>query len=250
MIGARWLLAAALVAAAPAWAEDAPRPDFQDPATRTRAQLDVLQGLVDAGMTDSALEVARELRGGGMKEDRLDILQATAMHQQGMNTDALSMLRAVVDRHPRNAAAWGAIGLLHADLKQVPEAVAALERAARLDKGNAAFLNNLGFVQYAAGNDTAAVEAYRAAVVLDPTDARTRNNLGFALARLGKDPEALEAFRAAGSEADARYNLGVACELRSDAASALTNYQAALAARPDHVLAQNALNALLSSESR
>ena len=231
-----------------AWAED-PRPDFQDPATRAEAQLDVLAGLVGSGLTDQALDVARDLRASGMKDDRLDVLQATAMHQKGMSGEALTMLQKVVARHPRDAAAWGALGLLHADLKRVDLAVDALQRAARLDKNNAIYLNNLGFVLYAHGDYKGAVEAYQAAVVLDPAAVRTRNNLGFAFARLNKDPEALEAFRAAGDESSARYNLGVACELRNDTACALTNYQAALSARPDSVRVQNALNSLLSAES-
>ncbi len=240
----------ALAASAGGHAADAPRPDFQDPSTRAEAQLDVLEGMVAAGLTDQALDVARDLRAGGMKDERLDILQASAMHQRGMSTDAVAMIERVVERHPRNAAAWGAIGLIYADLKRVDDSVAALKRASRLDKDNGVYLNNLGFVLYAHGDYEPAVEAYRAAVVVDPSDARTRNNLGFALARLNKDPEALEAFRAAGDESSARYNLGVACELRNDTACALTNYQAALAASPGSARAQNALNSLLSVESR
>jgi Flp pilus assembly protein TadD len=246
----RWSLLLAAVLAGPALAADAPRPDFADAALRQRAQLDVLEGLIAANMTDQALDVARELRSQGVKDDRLDILQANAMHQRGMDTDALTMLEGVVKRHPRNATGWGALGLIYADAARVDDAVNALQRASRLDKDNPVYLNNLGFILYAKGDYAHAVESYRAAIAADPSDARTRNNLGFALARLEKDTEALEAFRAAGDESDARYNLGVACEMRNDRAGALTNYQAALAARPDHSRAQSALNALLAVETR
>lgn len=243
-----WLVLGAPLAHA--GGEPAPRPDFTDGITREKAQLDVLQGLVDAGMTDQALEVAREIRSQGIKDDRLDILSARAMHQKGMNSEALGMVEAVLQRHPRNAEALAELGLLHADLKHLDEAIAAFEKATRWAPSDPGSFNNLGFVLYAKGEYARAVTAYRAAIQLDPSDVRTRNNLGFALARLEKDSEALEAFRASGDESDARYNLGVACELRADSACALTNYQAALAARNDNVRAQNALNALLSGESR
>lgn len=243
------LLALAVTPAALAASADEPRPDLADPHTREVAQLDVLEGLIEARMIDQALVVARDLREAGIKSPRLDVLQARAMHARGMDSDALALLQKVVARQPRNADAWAEMGLIHADAKEVDAAIAAYQKAARLDDGNAHHLNNLGFLLYAKGEYASAIDAYRKAVVLDPADSRTRNNLGFALARLEKDTEALEIFRSANDEADARYNLGVACEMRHDRVSAINNFQAAVAARPDHVRAQNALTALLSVES-
>jgi len=245
------LLLLALLGAPSALAADAgePRPDLADPRTRATAQLDVLEGLIEAKMIDQALVVARDLREAGMKEPRLDVLQARAMHARGMDSDAVRLLEEVVSRQPRNADAWAEIGLIRADAKELDIAIAAYQKAARYDQRSAHHQNNLGFLLYARGDYKEAVEAYRAAILLDPSDVRTRNNLGFALARLENDREALEAFRSANDEADARYNLGVACDMRHDRASAINNYQAALAARPGHVQAQNALQALLSAES-
>lgn len=224
-------------------------PDLSHPSVRQDAQLDVLAGLVENGLYDPALTVAEELRKQGVADIRLDLLEASAMEQRGQKLEALEILERVVKQHPRTGAAWARAGILYADLGRVEEALNALGRAAKLEPRDADIWNNLGFVAYAAGKYEVAVEHYREALERSPSDGRIRNNLGFALARLDEDTDALNAFRAAGDEADARYNLGVACELRHDRAAALTNYQAAIRARPDHPLAQTALNALLAVET-
>lgn len=252
MIGSRSVLALALALATPAWARPAAEaaPDLTQPAERARAQLDVLDGLVRSGMVSDALGVAAQLRAAGLDDPRLDLLQARAMHAQGMNAQAVAMLRGLTRRTPRDAAVWSELGLVLADLNDTTGAIDALDHARRRAPADAAILNNLGYLRLAANQPDRAVTLFEAALVQDPSSARTRNNLGFALARLERDTEALELFRAAGTEGDARYNLGVACELRGDTASALTQYQAALAAAPEHASAAAALARLLHPESR
>jgi Flp pilus assembly protein TadD len=219
--------------------------DLSQPEARATAQLDVLQGLVDAGLVAQALGVATDIRAAGVKSPRLDLLQARAMHAQGMTTQAAEMLRGVVKKQPRNEEAWSVLGLVLSDGKDLGGATAALEHAHRLAPRDAKVLNNLGYLLMAKGQTQRAVEMFSAAIVQDPSSARSRNNLGFALARLERDGDAMAAFGAAGPEADARYNMGVACELRGDTASALTNYQAALSASADHQPAAAALARLL-----
>ncbi len=236
--------------AASAWgrAPEPVSPDLSQPEERAQAQLDVLEGLVEAGMIDNALEVAAQLRGSGMKDTRLDLLQARAMQGKGMTDQAVSMLRTVTRKEPRNAAAWSELGVVLSDAQDADGAISALERARRLTPNDARVLNNLGYLTMAKGQNQLAVELFQASLVQDPSNARTRNNLGFALARLERDTEALTTFRTAGTEADARYNMGVACELRGDTASALTNYQAAVALSTQSPAAA-ALTRLLHPES-
>ncbi len=239
--------------ASPAFARSQPAveisPDLSQPEARTQAQLDILEGLVDGDMVTDALNVAAELRASGLKSPRLDLLQAEAMHAQGMSSQARDLLTDLVKKTPRNAAAWSELGVVLSDMGEIDGAVAALDRARRLAPDDPKILNNLGYLEMAKGRNTRAVELYEQALKQDPSSARTRNNLGFALARLERDTEALAAFRAAGPEADARYDLGVACELRGDTTSALTNYQAALSASPQHAPASAALARLLHPES-
>jgi Tfp pilus assembly protein PilF len=224
-------------------------PDLGDPEVKLRMQVDVVSGLVDAKLNAAALQAIKELRDEGVSDARLDLLQARAMYGQGMRVEAREQVVAYLAKHKRDADGWALRGIMLADDKLLAEAEEALHRADRLRPHDADILNNLGYVQLAGGHVDKAVATFRAAITADPTALRPRNNLGFALARQEKDDEALAAFRAAGDEADARYNLGVACEMRDDRASAITHYRAALLARPTHAEAKSALARLVSSEA-
>jgi Flp pilus assembly protein TadD len=239
MIGA-FLLGVALAA------EPLPTaPDWSDRSARESAQLDVIAGLIDAGLAEQALQAAAEARAQGSHDGRLDVLQARAMHAAGMHAEAAAMLEGHLDKSPRDASGWSALGVVRADQGDTKGSLQALERAHRLSPSDPTILNNLGYVQMAAGQSDAAVASFQRSLALDPSQGRTRNNLGFALARLERDTQALEAFRAAGSEADAHYNLGTACLARGDRASALSEFNAALATTPGHPAATAALAQLL-----
>lgn len=225
------------------------RPDFSDPAVRAEAQLAVLSGLVDGELYEQALTTARDLRAQGLDHWRLDRLQAEALAGTGMASEAVALAETAARKAPREADAWATLGVLYADVKRLEEATDALERASRLRRDDPGILNNLGWVWLARGQAERAADQFRASLTFDPTSAQTRNNLGFALARLDRYDEALEMFRSAGTEAEARYNLGVACELRQDRAGALTNYQAAVSANPDFPKARSALDRMLSTET-
>ena len=231
-----------------AWAKTEPtRPDLDDPKVRLQTQVEVLDALIDGGMPEQAMAMVTQMHEQGVHDPRVDVAQARAMDMVGMDAEAKRILDDVVRDHPRLGPAWAALGLVRADAGDSAGAVAALTRASRLMKQDAAVLNNLGFAKMAAGDARGAVATLQKAVQLAPTDPIARNNLGFALARLERDDEALQLFLAAtGSEADARYNLGVACAQRGDRAGAMTNWQAALAAQPGHALAQKALSTTIS----
>jgi Flp pilus assembly protein TadD len=221
-------------------------PDWSDARTRGDAQVSVVEGLLAAGMPEKALTVLSGLRAeGGPLDRRLDVLQARALHATGLSLEARRMLEAHTHAARRDPDGWAALGVVLADTGDLPGAIGALERARKLAPKDAAILNNLGYAQLAAGNAEKAVALLQRSLVIDPAQARTRNNLGFAFARLERDAEALQAFRAAGSEADARYNLGVACVNRGDRADALTQFNAALEASPGHPAAAAALARLL-----
>ncbi len=221
-------------------------PDWSDARTRAAAQLEVVAALLDAGLPDKALVATAEVRASGNAEPQLDVLQARALHATGMHTEARTLLDTHLKRRPGDAQGWAALGVVLADGGDAAGSVRALERADRISPKDASILNNLGFARLAAGSAEGAVTAFRLSLGQDPSQPRTRNNLGLALARLERDDEALEAFRAAGPEPEARYNLGLACELRGDRGSALAHYHAALAAAPDHASSSQALTRLLS----
>ncbi len=225
------------------------QPDLSDPVVRAETQLIVIDGMLDGGMHEEAMHMITTMREQGAHDDRLEVLQARALEAAGMKTEAVATLERLVARKRGIGEAWSRLGVMYADQKRMDDSVRALARAKRLLPKDAGVLNNYGYALYAQGNADRAVHEYQGALALDPGDRATRNNLGFALARLGRDTEAYEAFLGGGEPSDARYNLGVACELRNDRAAALTAYQASLQIRPDHPMAKSALERLLAQES-
>jgi tetratricopeptide (TPR) repeat protein len=226
------------------------QPDLSNPRVKLATQLDILDGLLDAGMSGQALSMVGEMHKQGVSEVELDILEARAMHIEGLNHDAERLLLTVTRKFPRNAGGWAQLGIVLADAGRLPEAAEALKKASRLAPRDADVHNNYGYVLLASGATEASLEAFRDALAIDPASERTRNNLGFALVRLDRYDEAMETFRSAAStEADARYNFGAACEQKGDRASAIIAYESAVRAQPGHAGAGPALSRLLSEVS-
>ncbi len=218
----------------------------QADSSLVQSQAQVLDGMVDAGFYAGAISLCSDLRAQGVNGVWLDVVQARALNLSGMHTEAEELLNGTVKQHRRDASAWALLGVVRADRGDLPGAEEALLRASQLQPEDPNVLNNLGFVTMSAGKLEDAVRWYRASLRLDPAQNRTRNNLGFALARQEKDQEAQQMFRSAGSEAEADYNMGVACEWRGDHADAILYYQAALEATPGYAPAAEALKKLLT----
>lgn len=220
--------------------------DYADPKERLAVQVQILEQLIDSGMSEEALVAITALREEGLSNVELDLLQARALHATKKLDEAAWMTERVLRWHKQRADAWALLGLIYADQQKLDASVAALRKAARKDAGDPVIFNNLGFAELASGQYEAAADDFQQALRLDPTFTRARNNLAMTLVQLERDTEALELFRASSTEADARYNFGVACEMREDRACAILNYQAALAAEPEHRAAQAALDLLLT----
>lgn len=226
------------------------QPDLTNPRVKLETQLDILEGFLDNSMPDQALSMVGEMHKQGVRSVELDVLEARAMHLEGLHHDAERLLRKVTRSSPGHAGAWAQLGVVLADGGKLAEASAALKKATRLAPRDADVLNNHGFVLLASAQPEPALEAFRQALAIDPSSERTRNNLGFALIRLDRYDEAMETFRAAArSEADARYNFGVACEQKGDRAAAIIAYESAIRAQPGHTGAVPALSRILSESS-
>jgi Flp pilus assembly protein TadD len=213
-------------------------------ASVVETQTRVLDGMIDAGFYTGAISLCSDLRAQGVTGVWLDVVQARALNLSGLHEEAEDLLDGTAKQHRRDARVWALLGVVRADRGDLVGAEDALERANRFRPEDPGILNNLGFVTMSAGKLEDAVRWYRASLLLDPAQSRTRNNLGFALARQEKDADALVMFRSAGTEAEANYNMGVACEWRGDNADAILRYQAALEASPGYPPAVEALKRL------
>lgn len=225
-----------------------PPPAWQSSEGRVEAKIDMADALVRGGSPDAALAMVTQIRNDGVKDERLDLVQARALRDIGLTDDAEGLLRDLVRRHPRLAEAHNQLGILCMETQRLDEALALLERASRLAPDDALVLNNLGFALLAEGDSTQATEILRQALRLDATDRQIRNNLGFALVASGKDAEALRVFRAGLPEPDARYNLGLGFELRGDDNEAVDQYARVLLDWPTHQPALEGLRRLRAGE--
>jgi len=211
-----------------------PEPAWELAGGKERARVDMADALAKGGSPEAALAMVSQIRGEGVKDSRLDLIQARALRGIGLTDDAESLLRDVLKKHPRQAGAWDQLGILCMDTKRLEEAQTLLARAHQLSPTDALILNNLGFAQLTGGHPEDAVQTLHAALRLDGADRQIRNNLGFALVAAGQDDEALRVFRAGLPEADARYNLALGLELRGDDQAAIDQYAKVLARFPSH----------------
>ena len=211
-----------------------PEPAWETPDGKNQARIDMAEALAKGGSPEAALAMVSQLRGEGIRDLRLDVIQARALRGIGLTDDAESLLRDVVRKHPREAPAWDQLGILCLDTHRLDEAVSDLQRAHQLAADDPLILNNLGFAQLTAGQSEDAVKTLRAALRLDGADRQIRNNLGFALVAADRDDEALRVFRAGLPEADARYNLGLGLEMRGDDDAAVAQYAKVLSTDPGH----------------
>ena len=224
----------------------APQPvlDVVEAPDPAQVKLDLAEALIEDGRANAALAMLAGLRGDGHRTPELDVLQAKALRELGLLNDAETMLVEVVDRHPRLAVAYGELGVLYLDKKDIDKAIAALQSAVRWDKDNPKYLNNLGFALMAAGQPEEAVDVLRHALRTTGSSAQTRGNLGFALVAAGKTDEALRVFVAQGSMAQAHYNIGVGLEAQGRFEAAQAAYRASLATHQDYEPAILALKRL------
>lgn len=97
-----------------------------------------------------------------------------ALTALGFRRLALACLRAASRRDPSEPEAWNAIAFLHAERRELGQALAAFERASALAPDHAPTEFNIGFVLQRLGRHAEAIERFRRALALDPDLARAR----------------------------------------------------------------------------
>lgn len=108
-----------------------------------------------------------------------------ALTALGLRRLALACFRAASRRDPPEREAWSAIAFLHAERRELREALAAFERARALAPDHAPTEFNVGFVLQRLGRHAEAIERFRHALALDPDLERARAALERSEAALG-----------------------------------------------------------------
>lgn len=141
----------------------------------------------------------------------------------------------VLTRFPRFVPVLHMSGVLYAQLGDFKQAVAFLERAARLDGKDFSLLNNLGNALNKLGRAADALPVFDRALALAPDTPQLHNNRGNALTMLERYDEAILSYQKA-------------LDLQPNYAEALCNQAFALAKANDHVKAHDQVNRALALE--
>jgi superkiller protein 3 len=126
--------------------------------------------------------------------------RASDAQELGQREKAIDRLRVARRFDPLNAGYLHDLDGLYLRTRDVPAAVAVLERATEVEPDNAGYYTRLGLSRWIIGELPAAVEAFQRAVELDPWNGLSSNNLvGLALAYVatGRPDDAVALFKQA-----------------------------------------------------
>jgi tetratricopeptide (TPR) repeat protein len=161
----------ALLAAAPAWAQQPKPPD------RTGPLLDALKAAPDAP-TATLLEQQIEQAWLHAGTPAVTLLMSRALREAGAGSDheALEDFDAALDLDPDLAEAWHQRALVQYHMGDVPGAIRDLEQALRLQPNQFAALQTLSRIAEARGDWKGAYAAWQKVLAIDPRtpDAQSR----------------------------------------------------------------------------
>ena len=192
-----------------------------------------------AGRTDEAIQRLTELLEADPVQPapvyRVFLLQ---LYRVGRLDEAVRWGEAAVERHPRDLETLNLLGVVYRRLLRYPEALATLDRAAKLNPNNTGVQSNRGNVLLDTGDGARAEAVFAKLVRADPRNGDYQRQLGRALMKQGKAAAAMTRFRQAVALKKDHIEawldmIGYENDMHHGAeAEALTDK--ALAANPDH----------------
>lgn len=178
----------------------------------------------------------------------LHVQHGLALRALARPADALAAFQRALRIEPALAEAHHQAGNALKTLGRFADAAAALREAARLAPDRAAIQLNLGVALLETNSREEAIAAFQRAVALEPARPETHNILGHALASAGHHTAAraafAEALRLRPGYAAAHDNLGRLCKAEGLLPEAVAHFRAALAAQPAPGTHSNLLLAL------
>lgn len=176
--------------------------------------------------------------------------QALDLHEKRRLDEAISKLVAAVAIQPNYAEAYNLLGVCYDEQGRYALAQEEYKKAVKLEPVNARFLNNLGYSYFLAGDDKQAIKWYTKALRFTPGDKRIHNNLGLAYGRKGDFKQAHASFVKAVGEQGAHLNLGYIYSQQGRYQQAIEQFELALRAQPNSLVAINSLAQLYDRVGR
>jgi tetratricopeptide (TPR) repeat protein len=162
---------------------------------------------------------------------------AASLRYQGKLPDALAELREAQRIDPASARAYRELGMIMRAQQNLPESAAAYREAVRLDPDSVEAHNGLAVALANSGKLEEAVAEFREIIRIDPDSAVGYYNLAYALADLDRDVESAAALREVirinPNHYNARYNLGELFRLEEKYDDSAAQFREYLRLAPD-----------------
>jgi tetratricopeptide (TPR) repeat protein len=147
---------------------------------------------------DDAIRIVEQAETAFGESDEFTLRLTTFYEQAGRIADAERALRRMIERDPLDATALNYLGYMLADrTDRYAEAVELIERALRVEPGNPAYLDSLGWALFKQGKVDAALEPLAKAAAAQPANSVIQDHHGDALARQGRWADAIAAWQRA-----------------------------------------------------
>ena len=208
------------------------------------AQLNLAAAYATSGQLEKALALYRQI-----EPKTVSVLRGlgSTLLRTGDAAGALAPLQQALAQQP-DAETQHELGRANYMLKRLPEAIQAVDQAAKLDPDLTEARDSLGNMLAESGDLARAEQELREAIRRQPDFASAHGNLGKLLTAKGALAEGDRAFRKAVALAPAnamvRYSYGVVLAQAGRFADAEVQVQAAVAAAPDFAEAQETLGSL------
>jgi tetratricopeptide (TPR) repeat protein len=147
---------------------------------------------------DEAVKVIEQAETAFGESDEFTLRLTTFYEQAGRVADAERELRRLIERDPLDSTALNYLGYMLADrTDRHAEAIELIERALKVEPGNPAYLDSLGWALFKQGKVEAALAPLSKAAAAVPANSVIQDHFGDALARQGKWSEAVAAWQRA-----------------------------------------------------
>ena len=173
------------------------------------------------------------------------IQSAYALYSSGQITQALILLKTLVNDYPNEAILHNLSGACYASLGRLDDAVNSYKEALIIKQDYAEVHNSLGVSLQGLGLLSDAIKSYENSIAVSPDYAEAHNNLGNTFKELEQLESAINSYENAiaikPNLAQAHYNLGLIFNELRDHAKAVRSYEKAIAINPNYQEAYNNL---------
>jgi tetratricopeptide (TPR) repeat protein len=153
-----------------------------------------------------------------------------AQHNLG---SAVTQYEEALKINPKHLGSLYRLGVIYAELKQYPTAIAYWQRYLQASGNAATAYADLGFCQELAAQPDQAEASYQAGIARDGKCVPCRVNYGLMLARHGRIADAIEQWQAVLTPAEVHYNLGGIYAAQGNKAKARVEFNKALELDPN-----------------